>query len=198
MKCGTYTFSHTVDGSTRRFTIIDTPGLADKNTADENLEILQGIANELRQLDQERVSSVIYFHSIENPKFDAIHKENVRVLKAICGEKFFPHVAFVTTRWNHISREAYPLCEDRHSQLEVEFQNMLPGSRTYKFHTDGMSHLQLIDDLARSAKPNHQLQFVRELERYRQKVKISAVKKTTVGKQITAKRKVRSGICTFL
>jgi len=200
-RCGRYTVNHVVDGSRRGFTIIDTPGLADRRTTDENLKILQGIANELRQLGQEQVSGVIYFHSIESPRFDGIHKDNVRVLKAICGERFSPHVAFVTTQWNRISKEAFPIYEGRHNQFDQEFQRLLPGApSTFKFATDGKSHQLLLEYFARLAKPDHQLRFAQELERYmhRKDIKISAVKKTTVGKQITSKKKVRSGICTFL
>jgi hypothetical protein len=204
-----------LDGSVRQFTIIDTPGLADRNTADENLEILQGIANELRELDQEQVSGVIYFHSIESPKFDAIHKENVRILKAICGEAFYPRVAFVTTRWNRISEAVMPIYVDRHEQFEKVFQDLLPGTPpTFRFYMDGKSHLPLLEHFARLNSPSgDQLQFVQELELYmrqhrksrafretearKPQIRKSQVKKTTVGKQIT-KRKIRGGICSFL
>ena len=197
-----------MDGSFRQFTIVDTPGLADRKSADENLKILQGIANELRELGQEQVSGVIYFHSIESPKFDGIHNDNVRVLKAICGEAFYPRVAFVTTRWNVISKEFRNLYEDRHRQFDEEFQKLMPGAPpTFKFLLDGKSHQPLLEHLARLNSPDHQLQFAQELKLYirqhrqtrNSEVRVSDVKKTTVGKYITtSKRKVRSGICTFL
>ena len=201
-----------MDGSLRQFTIIDTPGLADRNTTDENLKILQNIANELRELGQEQVSGVIYFHSIESPKFDGIHKENVRILKAICGKDFYSRVAFVTTRWNRINVKCKSLYEDRHEQFDKEFQNLLPGTPpTFKFLKDGRSHIPLLEHLASLDSPGHQLQFVHELDLYmsqhnrkpkrseakKQEVRKSEVKQTTVGKQITRK-KVRSGICSFL
>ncbi|KAK0725546.1 hypothetical protein B0H67DRAFT_570819 [Lasiosphaeris hirsuta] len=187
-KCGRYTFERKVNGSSRQFTIIDTPGLADRKSTDENLKILQDIANELRELGQEQVSGVIYFHSIESPKFDGIHKDNICVLKAICGKAFFSRVAFVTTRWNFISKEAYRLHESKHRQFEKEFQSLLPGTPpTFKFLTDGKSHIPLLEYLAGLNSPDHQLQFARELELYmsqhrkskKSEVKKSEVKKTT-------------------
>jgi len=201
-----------VDGSLRQFTIIDTPGFADRKTTDENLEILQCIANELRELGQEQVSGVIYFHSIESPKFDGIHKENVRILKAICGEGFYSRVAIVTTRWNRINVKSRSLYEDRHEQFDKEFQTLLPGTPpAFKFLNDGKSHIPLLEHFANLDSPGHQLQFVHELDLYmsqhnrkhrrseakRQEVRKSEIKQTTAGKHITRK-KVRSGICSFL
>jgi len=211
--CGRYTFWHKVDGSLRQFTIIDTPGLADRNTIDENLEILQSIANELRKLDQEQVSGVIYFHSIESPRFDGIHKDNVRILKAICGEDFYSRVAFVTTRWNCIDVNFKSLYENKHEQFDKAFQSLLPGTPpTFKFLNDGRSHMPLLKHFADLNSPGQPLQFVHELEQYmsqhkksrtseakKAEVRKSEVKRTTAGKEIVTKKKVRSsGICSFL
>lgn len=185
-----------------KFTIIDTPGLADKNTTEESLDVLQVIAGQLQHLGQERVSGVIYFHSIEGVRLHGVDMTNIRLLKAICGTPFFPRVAFVTTRWDRMRDSDYEMLMQRNTELEAARKDLLPcGPEIFRFLNDGKSHQPVLEYFARqgSAAAQPPLLFAQELERYRQRRLKSAVKKTTAGKQVATKGKVRKGgICSFL
>jgi len=206
MTCSTYSFPHTVtiDGEVMQFTftLIDTPGLADRNTTEQNLEVLGDIADRLRELRQKRVSGVIYFHSIEGQRLGGVDMDNIRLLKAICGEPFFPRVAFMTSRWDRMRERDYKILMKRNAELETARKDLLPqGPEIFRFLNDGKSHQPVLDYFARmsivAAQP--QLLFAQELERYRQKKLRFAVKKTTAGQQVSKLRvHKRSGICTFL
>jgi len=194
----------------KQFTIIDTPGLADKKTLDENLEILGRIASELSKMGQEHVTGVIYFHSIQNIRLGAVDKANIRILKAICGEPFFPNVAFVTSRWDCIdfsNPEFKRQYDTINHHLELERRNLLPkGPRIFKFLNDGKSHKDVLDyffaDQANAAAPPPQLLFAQELKRYRfEKRPSRAVRKTEAGKQMEVELKKVGGqfsCCTIL
>ncbi|GAB1317034.1 P-loop containing nucleoside triphosphate hydrolase protein [Madurella fahalii] len=185
-----------------KFTIIDTPGLADKNTTEQNLEVLQDIADQLRQMGKERVNGVIYFHSIEGGRLHGVDMVNIRLLKAICGEPFFPRVAFVTTRWDRMRDSDYKMLMKRNTELEGARKELLPhGPEIFRFLNDGKSHQPVLEYFARQSSEDAQplLLFAQELERYRQRRLRSAVRKTTAGKQVATKGKVRkAGICSFL
>ncbi|KAK3357933.1 hypothetical protein B0T25DRAFT_174383 [Lasiosphaeria hispida] len=208
--CSTYSFNHAVTmehglySKDSKFTIIDTPGLADRNTTEQNLEVLQVIANQLRHLGQERVSGVIYFHSIEGVRLHGVDMANIRLLKAICGAPFFPRVAFVTTRWDRMRDSDYEMLMKRNTELEGARKDLLPdGPEIFRFLNDGKSHQPVLEYFARKGNIAAQppLLFAQELELYRQRKLKSAVKKTTAGKQVTTRRKVRKGgggICSFL
>ncbi|KAK4450487.1 P-loop containing nucleoside triphosphate hydrolase protein, partial [Podospora aff. communis PSN243] len=141
---------YTVDFKQRRFIIIDTPGMADQNTIEENLDVLQQVADQLQNLDQERVNGVIYFHSIEGARLSGVDRDNIRILKKICGDEFFPRVAFVTTRWDRIRRSEWdPILVPRNRDLETERMKLLPnGPSIFRFLNDGESHKAVLDYFA--------------------------------------------------
>lgn len=204
--CSTYSFNHEVmmapDGAQLfKFTIIDTPGLADRNSTEQNLEVLQVIADQLRQMGQERVSGVIYFHSIESARLHAIDMTNLRLLKAICGNPFFPRVAFVTTRWDRWQDSDHSILLRRNAELELARGELLPeGPEIFRFLNDGQSHQPVLDYFARkcSEAPQPRLLFSQELETYRRRRLRTAVKRTTAGKQLSNKPKVRAAkLCLF-
>lgn len=196
MECKTHTSRY----KGKRFTVIDTPGLADRNTAEQNFEVLQQIAHQLRNMGQDHVSGVIYFHSIENTRIQGSDMANFRILRAICGEAFFPRVAFITTRWDRIKWDQ--TVENRNQALENERRKLLPtGPKIFKFLNDGESHRSVLDYFfSLPMPPNTQLRFTQELKLYRWDRKLDkAVKKTGAGKEVAAhSKKVRRGICSFL
>ncbi|KAK0623865.1 P-loop containing nucleoside triphosphate hydrolase protein [Immersiella caudata] len=197
---------YTVAYKEKQVTIIDTPGLADRNTSEENIEILHKIAKQLRSLGQERVSGVIYFHSIEGVRLSAIDLDNIRILKKICGVDFFPRVAFVTTRWDRIKQTEWnALLQPRHQELTKAWNDMMPTGPTFKFlNDDSKSHEEVLEYFAaQTGEPSDaipQLLFAQELDRYRwEQNPIKAVKRSTAGKEMVARgSNVRKGICAFL
>ncbi|KAK0711807.1 P-loop containing nucleoside triphosphate hydrolase protein [Lasiosphaeris hirsuta] len=192
----------------KQFTIIDTPGLADKNTHEENLEILEQIAHQLGKIGQEHVNGVIYFHSIKNIRLGAVDRANIRILKAMCGEPFFPHVAFVTSHWDRIDHTNFgEQYETINHDLELERRKLLPkGPRIFRFLNDGKSHELVLDhfvnqaNIATTVPP--QLLFAEELKRYRYERRPSrAVRKTEASKQMAVESKKvggRSSSCSIL
>lgn len=184
----------------KKFTIIDTPGLADKTTYARNISILEDIASQLGVMGQEHVNGVIYCHSIQNPRVLASDMANFRLLQAICGENF-PHVAFVTTRWDRIDLGRYGQQHGTaNHDLEMERRNLLPkGPRIFKFLNDGESHKAVLDyfttQVNASGPAPPQLLFAEELKRYQyQKRPSEAVRKTQASKQVAAQsQKVSAG-----
>lgn len=190
-----------VDYKGKKFTIIDTPGLADKNTHEENMEILEQIARQLAAMGQRRVNGVIYFHSIQNVRLGKADLANFRILKAICGENF-PDVAFVTTRWDRLDLDKYRnQYETINHDLEMERRNLLPkGPRIFKFLNDDKSHRRVLDYFAdkvhtAGTELPAQLQFAQELKRYQyEKKPEKAVRKTQASKRMVAEsQKVSEG-----
>ncbi|KAK3299902.1 P-loop containing nucleoside triphosphate hydrolase protein [Chaetomium fimeti] len=203
-KCERYIVEQTSDAP--QFTIIDTPGFADKNTTEENMDVLRLIAEELRNMGQERVSGIIFFHSIEGARLTGVDHANLRILKSMCGEKFQRHVAFVTTRWDCMNDSEDEKLVTRNNNIEVEFKKLLPkGPEIFKFLNDGESHRPVLEhfaQLARTGTVAPPLQFAEELERYYNKwmSKRAAVEKTKAGKEIRATSRKVGGwnYCTIL
>ncbi|KAK0655068.1 hypothetical protein B0T16DRAFT_396113 [Cercophora newfieldiana] len=189
-----------------KFTIIDTPGLADRKTHEGNLAILDQIAHQLKNMGQARISGVIYFHSIQTMRLNAVHMANFRILRAICGEHF-PHVAFVTSRWDRVRAEDIQSCETMNHHLELERRTLLPkGPRIIKFLNDGKSHERILDYFADQADKTTgpatptQLLFAEELKKYQFAERgTKAVRKTKAVKAIEKERKkVSKGSCCIL
>ncbi|KAK0631474.1 P-loop containing nucleoside triphosphate hydrolase protein [Immersiella caudata] len=178
------------------FTIVDTPGLADRNTHEENLKILDEIAQQLSRMGQPRINGIIYFHSIQNMRLSGVHKANFRLLQAICGQQF-PHVVFVTSRWDRIRMEDEEHCEIMNHHLELERRKLFPrGPRIKKFLNDSRSHEAILDYFAdrvdSTAEPatSPQLQFIEELRRFQfAKTGARALRKTGAVREIERERK---------
>lgn len=164
------------------------------------------IAQELRNMGQGRVSGVIFFHSIEGARLTAVDRANLRIVTKICGERFHPHVAFVTTRWDCINPSEYEKLVVRNDNIEEERKKLLPGGPAiFKFLNDGKSHrpvLEYFSQLVETGTAAPPLQFVEELEWYykRRTSTKTAVASTEAGKAIkaTARKAGRWSYCTFL
>ena len=97
------------------FTLIDTPGFVD--VEEHNLEILENIAETLTKLASGRVFGAIYFHNIAEGRLTGSSLSVLGIFKAICGDKFFPHVAFVTTMWDTVKLRHHANLEQVHKEL---------------------------------------------------------------------------------
>ncbi|KAK4446664.1 hypothetical protein QBC34DRAFT_411133 [Podospora aff. communis PSN243] len=178
------------------FTIIDTPGLADKSNYEENLAILAQIADQLGKMDKACISGVIYMHSIQDMRLTAVHMANFRMLRAICGEQF-PHVAFVTSRWDRVRHEDNRRYDRMNHDLELERRRLLPrGPRIFRFLNDDESHEQILDyfadqvDRTTGGVTPPRLQFAEELKRRQFEKKGSkAVRQTGAVKEIERERR---------
>ncbi|KAK1832962.1 nucleolar GTP-binding protein 1 [Podospora conica] len=183
-----------------KFTIIDTPGLADQDTQEENLANLDKIASQLSSMGQVHVSGVIYFHDIQKQRLRGVDRANLRILRAICGRPFFPHVALLTTCWDCINPKFATEYNTILHDLEFERAKYLPnGPRTFKFNLDDkIPHKQVLDHFVTQVKsaapsPLPELLFAEELKKYgyqhKNKKRMRAVKKTEAGIQIATETK---------
>lgn len=104
----------TIDGAKETFTLIDTPGFVD--SPDDNLDILEDIAETLARLQQE-VFGAIYFHNITEKRMKGTALAVLDVFKAMCGQEFYPHMAFVTTMWDTVHKRVHRNLGVTHEEL---------------------------------------------------------------------------------
>jgi hypothetical protein len=98
----------------KTFILVDTPGFVD--SPDDNLDILENIADTLAELEKE-VFGAIYFHNITEVRMKGTSLAVLDVFKAMCGREFFPHMAFVTTMWDTIHKRFHHRFDVTHNQL---------------------------------------------------------------------------------
>ena len=83
-----------------RVHLIDTPGFDDTHKSDT--DILKDLASWLAQSYQrdERLSGVLFLHSISAVRLTGGAKRNFAMFKKLCGQVCFPSVVLATTHWN--------------------------------------------------------------------------------------------------
>ncbi|KAK0652613.1 P-loop containing nucleoside triphosphate hydrolase protein [Cercophora newfieldiana] len=99
-ECKAYKVEPIIDGRLKSFILIDTPGFVDQ--PEKDLKILENIAMTLTKMAPDKVFGAIYFHNITEVRMTGTGLSVLDIFKAICGERFYPHVAFVTTMWDTI------------------------------------------------------------------------------------------------
>jgi hypothetical protein len=93
--------------------LLDTPGFDDTSRSDT--DVLQTIANKLNELYELdlRVDGVIYMHPIIDPRMSGAALKSLGIFRRICGEKYFPHIALVSTKWESLKGEEARLAAKR-------------------------------------------------------------------------------------
>jgi len=150
----------------------------------------------LKDMPSLRITGAIYFHRITDGRLTGSARFNLAIFKQICGEEFFPHVAFVTTMWDTVGgrgRERYDKLnrelEERHMRLVEE------GPDIFKFYSDLESCKTVLHYFARLASTSRPppLLFRKQLGSN------SSVRKTSAGKEAMRKSgRDRGGVCSFL
>lgn len=82
--------------------LVDTPGFNDTTRSD--LDILSSIANWI-YANKVAVAGVIYLHRITDMRFTGASRMNLSILKAMCGEHFFPYIILSSTMWSGLTDE---------------------------------------------------------------------------------------------
>ncbi|KAK1755527.1 nucleolar GTP-binding protein 1 [Echria macrotheca] len=93
-----------VDGND--YILIDTPGF--ENHQPSHFKTLTRIS-ELQKntgVDPLTITGAIYFHRITDGKHSGPLRDDLRIFREMCGEDFFPCVAFVTTTWDILNKRA--------------------------------------------------------------------------------------------
>lgn len=141
----------TINGQRKSFIIIDTPGFRDMDA--ENLDVLELIVRTLRELHRggRAVSGAIYFHNILDGKLTGNARFALEVFKSICGRRFFPRVAFMTTSWDVIRPQHLTRYKKINHELESKHMNLMRGEspRIFKRMKDDMrSSLPVLEYLS--------------------------------------------------
>lgn len=135
-----------------RVWLVDTPGFDD--TIRSNAEILNEIATFFVKLYDKDIqfSGIIYLHRITDPKMSGTAIKNLELFKLMCGERCFPIVRMVTTRWNELATESPGFQEalKRESQLAESakfFKPMLDGgSKLMKHENTSQAATKIVVD----------------------------------------------------
>ncbi|KAH8903509.1 hypothetical protein BR93DRAFT_865990, partial [Coniochaeta sp. PMI_546] len=140
-------------------TLIDTPGFDD--TSRDDLDTLGTIASFMNPQDIPPIAGVVYFQRITDRRVTGLGRMNLRLMQAICGAAFYPHVILCTTTWNTVTSQNAAVQEEcllREKQL-MESPNhweglIRQGARCCRFTGDRESGLAIIDHiLQRPAAP---------------------------------------------
>lgn len=155
-----------INGGIKTFTLIDTPGFED--LSEENLLALGKIAEKLREIRPRVVYGAIYFHRIINGRFHGTARFVLSIFKSICGQKFFPHVAFVTTMWDAISEEDYERHNALNDDLEAKYMRLSDDSpgifkRLHDNEESSVAVLKHFVELSTRRPTPPQLQLIKEI-----------------------------------
>lgn len=182
------------------FLLIDTPGFVESPY--ENRRILRKIAKKIAEFDQTPVYGAVYFHNIAEMRLKGTTLALLEIFKAMCGEKFYPHVAFVTTMWDTVNPNYHYKLEIANQELEEGAMKLkgAPGRIFKRRRDDDLCSKEVLEHFALLRKkryPAPQLQLMKELQE--QDVGgLGLVRKTTAGRLIPWERPReydRVGIC---
>ncbi|KAK0619488.1 P-loop containing nucleoside triphosphate hydrolase protein [Immersiella caudata] len=181
-ECKTYTLS--VGGD--KCTIIDTPGFGD--SPPDNIRALTEIARTLQSIRPHELTGAVYFHRITDGRLTGTLRMILEIFKKICGDGFFPRVAFVTTMWDIVG----PVALSRYNNVNLELQErhfkLAEGvPNIFKCSNNEASCLAVLKYFTGPGRkpPLKQLLLLQELRPG--VVSGGAVKKTSAGKEILRK-----------
>ena len=157
---------------------------------EENLDTLEMIAKTTASYAPSKVFGAIYFHSISEVRMKGSGVYVLEIFKAICGERFHPHVAFVTTKWDAIKPQYYPRLQESHNELKAGPMKLRDAPIFQRLRDDGECSKVLLEHFARLArkKPTPpQLQLLRETQ--------GNVADTTAGRRILKESRSGPSVC---
>ncbi|KAM0209048.1 hypothetical protein ACHAQD_011362 [Fusarium lateritium] len=135
--------------SGRQVLLIDTPGFNDDNLSDR--QVLEKISGYLASMYKRKIylNGIIYMHRITDVRLGGSSKRNIMMFKRLCGDKFYPRVALVTTRWEELESKQVGI--DRESELvskEDWWGHMYnKGSKLIRHKNNTGSALEIIETL---------------------------------------------------
>ncbi|KAI0151262.1 hypothetical protein BJ166DRAFT_501402 [Pestalotiopsis sp. NC0098] len=153
----------------------------------DDMEILGSIAKYLVKDDRSSITGIIYIQRITDRKMTGTSVLNLKILKRLCGEHFYPSVALVSSMWNSIPNDRINRqCETReHRLIDSEFWGDMVsgGSKTFRFEGDRASGLRIIKHFTGNNHDHMSVpQFVREL------LTKSTLESTSAGQMIVEER----------
>jgi len=188
MRCMVYRIEPEINGHRKSFILIDTPGFVE--SPEENLETLDMIAETTAGYAPRGVFGAIYFHSIGEVRMKGSGVYVLEIFKAICGERFYPHVAFVTTKWDAIKPQYYGRLEESHNELKAGPMKLRDAPIFKRLRDDRECSEVLLEHFARLArkKPTPpQLQLLNENK--------GNIGDTTAGRRILKESRSGPSVC---
>lgn len=85
------------------YTLIDTPGFDDSSKDD--MDVLRNITSYCCQPSQKPIAGVLYLHRTTDLKFSGREMPKLRLLQALCGQDFYPHITIVSKMWNRVPND---------------------------------------------------------------------------------------------
>jgi hypothetical protein len=81
------------------------------------MDILTSIATWIQRNNVE-IAGIVYLHQITDIRFTGASRMHLKILKAMCGQNFFPHIVLSSTMWDRLSDDcAYTEAETREKEL---------------------------------------------------------------------------------
>ncbi|KAK0653043.1 P-loop containing nucleoside triphosphate hydrolase protein [Cercophora newfieldiana] len=183
------------------FIIIDTPGFEDSPPG--SIKPLVKIARTLQAIGSSEITGAVYFHRITDGRLTGSLRSNLEIFRQICGEDFFPRVAFATTMWDIVGQKASTRYENINQELGRRYLRFgETGPEIFKCSNNEASCRRVLDHFSNFAstaegKTPAQLLLLKELSS--KSVTESSVRKTSAGRE--AMRKTggnRGGLCVIL
>ncbi|KAF8212916.1 P-loop containing nucleoside triphosphate hydrolase protein, partial [Mycena galopus ATCC 62051] len=91
----------------RSVTLVDSPGFDDSRDGVTDTDILKRIVEFLHEQysNDKKLSGVIYFHRITDPRIGGVGVRNLRMFRKLCGDEAMKNVVVVTTRWDDVQTD---------------------------------------------------------------------------------------------
>ena len=128
--------------------LVDSPGFND--TYKSETEVLSDIATWLQESyeNREKLSGIVYIHSIENVHMEGSALRNLRMFRELCGRDPLKNVIVVTSFWSNVAPR---IGDSREEELRTtpEFwgEMIRRGSRMARFNDSRSSALDIIMSL---------------------------------------------------
>lgn len=117
--------------------MIDTPGFEAHQPS--HIKTLTRISELQRNtgVNPLTITGAIYFHRITDGKLSGSLRDILEVCKQLCGDDFFPRVAFVTTMWAILNKPARVRYEKFNAELDRKYLRFCEqGPDIFKFYND--------------------------------------------------------------
>jgi hypothetical protein len=135
---------------------VDTPGFDDTNKSDT--DILGEVANWLNKAYETNIklTGIIYLHRIIDVRLGGSGMKNIRMFKALCGDKGLESVVLATTFWSKVTLEEGEKRETQLRSTPKMWQKMIEkGSRVFRQDRGKASALEIIRYLIDLGRPTN-------------------------------------------
>ncbi|KAL4064017.1 P-loop containing nucleoside triphosphate hydrolase protein [Scleroderma citrinum] len=135
----------------KRVKLVDTPGFDDSRAGMTDAKVLIMIANFLTNEykgKNSRLTGLIYFHRIIDPRVGGTAHRNLRMFRKLCGDDSLKNVVIVTTMWDMVTPEEGERRENELMSSDELFKPLLDaGAITMRHDRTAKSAATIIEYL---------------------------------------------------